>query len=55
MLGLSREAALKIAADYTAMTIAETLKNPGNPWYGVDFEKTIPELVKLVENAEALS
>ncbi len=53
--GKDRTEALKTAADYTALTIAETLKNPGNPWYGVDFEKTIPELVKMVENAEALS
>ena len=52
---MSRETALKTAADYTALTIAETLKNPGNPWYGVDFEKTIPVLVRLVENAEGCS
>ena len=45
VLGLDRAEALKIAADYTAQTIAETLKNPGNPWYGVDFETTIPSLV----------
>ena len=45
VLGLDRAEALKIAADYTAQTIAETLKNPGNPWYGVDFEATIPALV----------
>jgi pyridoxine kinase len=45
VLGLERAEALKIAADYTAQTIAETLKNPGNPWYGVDFEATIPSLV----------
>ena len=45
VLGLDRAEALKIAADYTAQTIAETLKNPGNPWYGVDFEATIPSLV----------
>ena len=45
VLGIDRTDALKIAADYTALTIAETLKNPGNPWYGVDFEKTIPALV----------
>ena len=44
--GIDRTDALKIAADYTALTIAETLKNPENPWYGVDFEATIPELVK---------
>ena len=46
--GIERTEALKIAADYTAMTIAETLKNPENPWYGVDFEATIPVLVKAL-------
>ena len=45
VLGIDRTNALKIAADYTAQTIAETLKNPENPWYGVDFEATIPVLV----------
>ena len=43
--GIKLEDAFKIAADYTADTIAETLKNPAEPWYGVDFETTIPELV----------
>ena len=37
-----------LAADYTADTIRETLKNPDKPWYGVDFEATIPELVKML-------
>ena len=37
--------AFKIAADYTAKTIETTLENPAKPWYGVDFEATIPELV----------
>ena len=45
VLGIGRTDALKIAADYTALTIAETLKSPENPWYGVDFEKTIPFLI----------
>ena len=45
VLGIDRTNALKIAADYTAATIAETLKNPENPWYGVDFEATVPRLV----------
>ena len=53
VLGISREDALKIAADYTAGTIAETLKNPENPWYGVDFEATIPALVKALEALKA--
>ena len=49
VLGAKRSDALKIAADYTALTIAETLKNPENPWYGVDFEETIPSLVRMLE------
>lgn len=49
VLGIDRTNALKIAADYTAHTIAETLKNPENPWYGVDFELTIPELISSLK------
>ena len=39
--------AMRIAADYTAHTIEVTLQNPDKPWYGVDFEATIPELIGL--------
>ena len=39
--------AMRIAADYTAHTIEVTLQNPEKPWYGVDFEATIPELIGL--------
>ncbi len=46
MRGKSWQEAMKIAADYTAYTIEVTLKNPEKPWYGVDFEATIPELLK---------
>ena len=46
MRGLSRHDAIKIAADYTANTIDVTRNNPAKPWYGVDFEATIPELVE---------
>ena len=49
--GLDRTEALKIAADYTAKTIAETKKNPANPWYGVAFEATIPALVQALQAA----
>ena len=45
MRGLRREDAIKVAADYTARTIDVTRQNPQEPWYGVDFEATIPELV----------
>ena len=43
--GLGLGDAFKIAADYTAKTIETTLENPSKPWYGVDFESTIPYLV----------
>ena len=33
----------KIVAD----TIKATLKNPKEPWYGVDFETTLPDLLKM--------
>ena len=46
MRGKDWRDALKIAADYTAHTIEVTLKNPDKPWYGVDFEATLPELMK---------
>ncbi len=39
--------AMRIAADYTAHTIEVTLQNPKKPWYGVDFEATIPELLQM--------
>ena len=39
--------AMRIAADYTAHTIEVTLQNPKKPWYGVDFEATIPDLIAM--------
>ena len=39
--------AMRIAADYTAHTIETTLKTPKEPWYGVDFETTLPDLLKM--------
>lgn len=47
MRGRSWQDALRIASDYTAHTIEVTLTNPGKPWYGVDFEQTIPELLAM--------
>ena len=46
MRGKSWQDAMRIAADYTAHTIAVTMQNPDKPWYGVDFESTIPDLLK---------
>lgn len=47
--GLSLQDAFALAADYTADTIEVTMKNPAKPWYGVDFEATIPELVEKLK------
>ena len=50
MRGLSREDAIRVAADYTARTIDVTRSNPQDPWYGVDVEATIPELVDTLRS-----
>lgn len=47
MRGKDWRDAMRIAADYTAHTIEVTLQNPEKPWYGVDFEATIPDLFTL--------
>ena len=47
MRGKNWKEAMQIAADYTAHTIEVTLQNPKKPWYGVDFEATLPELIKM--------
>ena len=41
--GRTLQEAVQIAADYTAHTIRVTLENPAKPWYGVDFERTLPD------------
>ena len=45
--GKTWQEAFAIAADYTAHTIEVTLENPEKPWYGVDFEKTLPDLIRM--------
>ena len=47
MRGKNWRDAMRIAADYTAHTIEATLRNPRKPWYGVDFENTIPDLLAM--------
>ncbi len=49
MNDISWKDSLKIAADYTAATIDVTRKNPKKPWYGVDFEATIPDLIRTLD------
>ena len=45
MKGKSWKDAFRIASDYTAYTIEVTMRDPHKPWYGVDFETTIPYLI----------
>lgn len=47
MKGRDWRDAMRIAADYTARTIEVTLGSPDKPWYGVDFETTLPELIAM--------
>ena len=49
MRGYDLEKAFQIAADYTARTIEVTMENPDKPWYGVDFEATLPELMQMLK------
>ena len=45
--GVSMADAFRIASDYTAETIRATMRNPDHPWYGVDFESTLPSLIGM--------
>lgn len=45
MRGRSWMDAMRIAAEYTAHTIEVTMQDPDKPWYGVDFEATLPDLI----------
>lgn len=47
MRGKDWKDAMRIAADYTAHTIRVTMEDPKKPWYGVDFETTIPDLLAM--------
>ena len=47
-LGRSLPEALTLAADYAALTLNATLDDPERRWYGVSFEATLPELMRLL-------
>jgi pyridoxine kinase len=49
MSGKNWKDAMRIAANYTAHTIEVTMKDPKKPWYGVNFEETIPELLQMAK------
>ena len=48
--GYNLEKAVRLAVDYTSVTLEATLKNKTHNWYGVDFECTIPELIRMLYN-----
>lgn len=50
MRGHSLESALQVACDYVAETIRVTMNNPDSRTYGVDFETTIPWLLRRLES-----
>ena len=48
MRGMALGAALALAADYTVESIRMTLDTPDANWYGVEFERAIPYLVRRI-------
>ena len=39
---------LKLAVDYTVLCISKTAENPDHNWYGVEFERALPYLIKKI-------
>ncbi|MBE6713813.1 MAG: pyridoxamine kinase [Ruminococcaceae bacterium] len=48
--GFEVDAALRLAADFTAFSIEKSVKNEKRRWYGVDFETALPKLWELKMN-----
>lgn len=46
--GFSAKDAARIAVDYTSHTLKATIENKNHNWYGIDFEDTIPYLLRLI-------
>ena len=49
MRGLPDKKAFQMAADYTALTIARTVREGTEERFGVNFEETLPELHRMLE------
>ncbi len=47
--GLPDEKAFQLAADYTALTIARTVGDGTEERFGVNFEETLPELLRMLQ------
>lgn len=48
MQGRSKEASVKIAADFVCSAIKNTNRNPAH-WYGVKFETALPDLIRWLQ------
>ena len=48
MQGKTMNEAVKIAADFTCLSIGKTAEKPAH-WYGVKFETALPELIRMLE------
>lgn len=47
--GKSVEESVKIAADFTLLSIQKTYEDPAH-WYGVKFETALPELIRMLQS-----
>ena len=48
--GAPLECAVRLAADYVALTLRRTVQAPDRRWYGVNFQETLPELMARWQN-----
>ena len=48
--GAPLERAVRLAADYVALTLRRTVQAPDRRWYGVNFQETLPELMACWQN-----
>lgn len=48
--GAPLERAVRLAADYVALTLHRTVQAPDRRWYGVNFQETLPELMARWQN-----
>lgn len=52
ILGFDAKDAIRFASDYVFYTIRATAADPSAPWYGVNFEQTLPYLLSQLMSAE---
>ena len=50
--GAPLERAVRLAADYVALTLRRTVQAPDRRWYGVNFQETLPDLMARWQNAK---